>query len=59
MIACGLFLVKQFENFGKSIRMPKGNHYRLVVAIQYQLGIIYIRFIGTHKDYDKTDVVTI
>lgn len=31
----------------------KGNHYRLVVAIRYELNIVYIRFIGTHKQYDK------
>ena len=31
----------------------KGNSYRLVVKIQYNTGIIYIRFIGTHAEYDK------
>lgn len=37
----------------------KGNNYRLVAAIQYQYGIIYIRFVGTHNDYDKIDAATI
>jgi len=37
----------------------KGNQYRLVVAIQYQHGIVYIRFIGSHREYDKIDVATI
>ncbi len=37
----------------------KGNDYRLVVAIQYQWGNVYIRFIGSHKEYDKIDVSTI
>ena len=33
----------------------KGNSYRLIVAIRYELGIIFIRFIGTHAEYDKVD----
>ncbi len=37
----------------------KGNQYRLVVAIQYEHGIVYIRFIGAHQDYDKIDAATV
>ncbi|MBX9703186.1 MAG: type II toxin-antitoxin system HigB family toxin [Silvanigrellaceae bacterium] len=37
----------------------KGNDYRLVVAINYNFCIVYIRFIGTHKEYDKIDVTKI
>ena len=37
----------------------KGNTYRLVVAIDYQYGIVYIRFVGTHQAYDKINVATI
>jgi len=37
----------------------KGNTYRLVVALNYEFSIVYIRFIGTHSEYDKTDVTTI
>ena len=37
----------------------KGNTYRLVTAVNYDFGIIYIRFVGIHKDYDKIDATTI
>lgn len=33
-----------------------GNKYRLVVHIKYDLQILYIRFIGTHAQYDKINV---
>lgn len=32
------------------------NNYRLVVKIHYNTGIVFIRFIGTHKEYDKINV---
>lgn len=37
----------------------KGNTYRLVLAVNYAYGIVYIRFIGTHHDYDKIDATII
>ena len=37
----------------------KGNKYRVITAVQYSFGIVYIRFVGTHKDYDKIDAATI
>jgi mRNA interferase HigB len=32
----------------------KGNHYRLVVKIHYNTGVVYIRFVGTHEEYILT-----
>jgi mRNA interferase HigB len=37
----------------------KGNHHRLVVVIKFTIKMIYIRFIGTHDEYDKIDCSTI
>lgn len=37
----------------------KGNDYRLVAAIDYEKQILWIRFVGSHKTYDKIDVKTI
>ncbi|CAG9169947.1 hypothetical protein LMG23994_01743 [Cupriavidus pinatubonensis] len=33
----------------------KGNDYRLIVAIAYRIGVVYIKFIGTHGEYDRID----
>ena len=33
----------------------KGNHYRLIVKLNYDYQMIWIRFIGTHAEYDKID----
>jgi mRNA interferase HigB len=44
---------------GRVVFNIKGNVYRLVVAIDYEFQAIFIRFIGTHKQYDKIDAKTI
>lgn len=33
----------------------KGNNYRLVIKINYDYGLVWIRFVGTHSQYDKID----
>lgn len=37
----------------------KGNKYRLVVVVKFTISYIFIRFVGTHDEYDKIDVSTI
>jgi mRNA interferase HigB len=37
----------------------KGKDYRVVVAIHYPHGIVYVRFVGTHQDYERIDAGTI
>ncbi len=44
---------------GRAVFNIKGNDYRLVIAIDYEFQVIFVRFIGTHKQYDKIDSKTI
>lgn len=57
-------LKQQYKNAsiageGRVVFNIKGNDYRLVVAIDYEFQVIFIRFVGTHKQYDKIDAKTI
>jgi mRNA interferase HigB len=33
-----------------------GNKYRLVVVVRYRIQRVYVRFIGTHREYDRTNI---
>ena len=37
----------------------KGNNYRLVVSVDFQKAIVWIKWIGTHRDYDRINVTEI
>lgn len=36
-----------------------GGSYRLIVAINFKAGIAFIKFVGTHAEYDKVDALTV
>ena len=37
----------------------KGNSYRLVVGLAYKTGVVFVKFIGTHAQYDAIDALTV
>ncbi len=55
------------ERYGSADFLPdnrvvfniRGNTYRLVVHVRYDIGIVFIRFIGTHVQHDRIDAETI
>lgn len=40
---------------GRIVFQIAGNKYRLIVRTNYASKVVYIRFVGTHKEYDKID----
>lgn len=44
---------------GRVVFNVAGNKYRIVVWINYPYRVVYVRFIGTHRQYDKIDAQTI
>ena len=47
------FLSADFVGNDRYVFNIKGNNYRLIVAVVFIRGNIFIRFAGTHKEYDK------
>ncbi len=44
---------------GRVVFNIKGNDYRLIARVQYQAGVVAIRFFGTHAEYDRIDAETV
>ena len=46
-------------NDGRAVFNIAGNKYRIVVWINYPYRVVYVRFIGTHRQYDEIDAQTV
>ena len=44
-----------FLNGNRVVFNIGGNKFRLIVHVNYDYGVLYIRFVGTHSEYDQTD----
>lgn len=44
---------------GRVVFNVAGNKYRIVVWINYPYRVVYIRFVGTHRQYDQIDAQTV
>jgi mRNA interferase HigB len=44
---------------GRAVFNIAGNKYRIVVRINYPYRVVYVRFIGTHRQYDRIDAQTV
>src|SRR5579862_4123158 len=44
---------------GRVVFNVKGNEYRVIAAIDYERGAVFIKFVGTHAEYDKVDAETV
>lgn len=44
---------------GRIVFNIAGNKYRLIVSVDYNFQLVFIKFVGTHKEYDKVDAETV
>jgi mRNA-degrading endonuclease HigB of HigAB toxin-antitoxin module len=68
MVLCPLLMLFPSSPISKSLQgliysrvvfNIKGNDYRLIASVQYQAGVLVIRFFGTHAEYEKIDAESV
>lgn len=59
LIGCSRHTISKVSKSMKVVFNIKVNDYRLIVAIAYQRGWMFVKFIGTHKEYEKIDAETV
>jgi mRNA-degrading endonuclease HigB of HigAB toxin-antitoxin module len=55
----GLISQASILKAGRLVFNIKGNDYRLIARVQYQAGVLMIRFFGMHAEYDEIDAETV
>ena len=53
------FRTASFVGHNRVVFNILGNRYRLIVAVAYRFGAVYIKFVGTHADYDAINAETV
>ncbi len=44
---------------GRIVFNVKGNEYRVIAQVDFQYRAVFVKFVGTHAEYDKVDAVTV
>jgi mRNA interferase HigB len=55
----GLYATASIVTADRIVFNIRGNNYRIVVAADFEKAIVWIKWIGTHRDYDKIDVTKV
>ena len=54
-----MYATASIVNLERIVFNIKGNDHRLVVAVDFEKGIVWIKWLGTHQDYDRIDVTKV
>ncbi len=55
LVGQAAYLAASFLGGNRVVFNIKGNEFSLVVAVHYNGGLIFVRFVGTHQQYDRTN----